>query len=376
MTRIRLVALVAVAAVGVGVLVYVTRSDNKPTTSGPRGQTSGPPLTTTPQPQRRFINVGTTNHQQFTPAQFQILAQNYEYIFFAKFHGGWDINLHHEAARTIKSMNPSVHVLPYFSTKYWFDNNRWGVTIDPAFLLRDNTGQLVHKQHAGQEQEFGTYVDLANPDYRNWALNLLSSWLQAAPYDGIFFDAADPIGDFNDDDIQQWDSLLGADRVAAYNAGIRDLIDRAKQLVGPSREIVYNGISPAAARGPGRDLDLLDVSDGALDERFCIDPKGRTMDVGPDLQLLGTVDKRLFMHTAFNDKVDAADQDRLLRYCFGSFLLAWRPGLSYFQVGTDYTADQLARVDAVLRVDLGSPTQQDQVEGDLGVRQLDRKSVV
>ncbi|MDQ6840025.1 MAG: putative glycoside hydrolase family 15 protein [Actinomycetota bacterium] len=313
-----------------------------------------------PQPDLRFISVGTNTGQQFTDDQFRVLADNFGVVMFAKFHAGWDITKQHEAASRLMAMKPDMKVYPYFSTKYWFDQNRWnGATINPAWFLRDNQGKLVGRDRKKDRNKSTapTLVDLANPEYRKWALGVMKSWLDAAPYAGIFFDAAEPIGDFGDADVARYAKLLGPERVKAYNDGMRQLLADAEKLVGPGRSVLFNGIAPSDQRGPDRNLDLLQATNGALDEFFCLDSRGNVRGIDADLSLLGQQpDKRFFMRTNYRASLPAADRDRLQRLCLGSFLLAWEPGHSSFSFGGDYTADQLGMDPPDSNVNLGAPT--------------------
>lgn len=381
-----IVALVAAVAL-VGGILYVQGSDDE---GGERagGQPVGPrspqvdPVPApsieafgTPQSERRFIRVGATGGRQFTDAEFRYLADNFNYVLFTKYHGGYDIQLHHEAARRLKELNPQIRVFPYFSAKYWYEQNRWGTEIDPTWLLRDNAGQIVDKRRGGEDVDAGDFVDLANPAYRQWAVGVLSSWLEAAPYDGISFDSADLIGDYPVKEARRWRDDLGRERIDQYNQGLRELLREADRLAGPDQEVVYNGIAPSPARGPQRGLELLDVTDGALDERFCLDADGEYNDVRADIELLGRTDQDvLFMRST--DKSDGTQKARLARYCLGAFLLGWEPGRSYFQFGDDYTVSQVETDPPVQRLDLGHPTDRSRFESSVGIRRFGRGAVL
>ncbi|MGH8905763.1 MAG: putative glycoside hydrolase [Egibacteraceae bacterium] len=312
-----------------------------------------------PQPHRRFIRVGTSDGSQFTDEQFRFLAANFDYVLFAKFHGGFDIQRQHEAARRLAELNPEIRAFPYISTKYWFEQNKWdGPPFDPAWYLRNNEGEIVYRtlRRDDSGSENVPYVDLANPEYRKWALSTIRSWLAAAPYAGISFDAAVPIGDDDDGDFIQWRRRIGQDRLNAYNAGMRTLLEGAKQLVGEDREVIYNGIAPTVVVGPNRNLGLLQVADGALNERFCIDAHGQLQTLGDDLHLMERYeDRQLFLRTNYPDDLRQDERERYGRFCLGSFLLGWRPGLSYYQFGDDYTADQLGNDISVINLPIGSP---------------------
>ena len=308
--------------------------------------------------ERRFTRIGTTDGEPLSDGEVDQLSTGYGYVLFTKFHAGWDIEAHHADTRRLNAARRDVRVFPYFSTKYWFERNEWGVELDPDWLLRDNEGELVPKLRGGEEQDDGRFIDLANPDYRDWALEVIASWLEAAPYAGVSFDAADPIGDNDPEEIERWTALIGPERIAAYNEGIRDLLDRAGDLVGPDGEVIYNGIAPNPIRGTGRDLDLLEVADGALDEKFCIDRKGEPLAIDEDLALMADVeDDRLFLRTNLPEGLSPEDRDRLRRLCVGTFLLGWVPGRTFFQIGDTYTTDQLVAENAPeVEVDVGRPT--------------------
>jgi len=374
-SRRRILVLVALATVVVVVGgVVVVRASNG---DGGGGQAKGPAPSDTPiapgpvaqgqagpayapQPDRRFIRVGTNTGQQFTDDQFRALADNFGVVLFAKFHGGYDITKQHEAASRLMAMKPDMKIYPYFSTKYWFDQNKWnGATINPAWFLRDNQGNIVGRDRKKDRNKSSgtTLVDLANPEYRKWALGVMKSWLDAAPYAGISFDAAEPIGDYGDKDVARYAKLLGPERVKAYNEGMRQLLADAEKLVGPGRSVVFNGIAPSQQRGPDRNLDLLQATNGALDEFFCLDARGNVRGIDADLSLLGQYPgKQFFMRTNYRASSPAADRDRLQRLCLGSFLMAWEPGHSSFQFGGDYTADQLGNDPPDISVNLGAPT--------------------
>jgi len=364
--------LVAVMAVVAGVVVVSSSNGdkkaantqgsgpNEPSTApGPVAQGEAGPAYA-PQPDRRFIRVGTNTGQQFTDGEYQTLADNFGVVLFTKFHAGWDVTKQHEAARRLVGMKPGIKAYPYFSTKYWFDQNRWdGAKPNDAWFLRDNQGKLVGRDRKKDRAGNGgvTLVDLANPEYRTWALGVMKTWLDAAPYAGISFDAAEPIGDYGDKDIARYAKTLGPERVKAYNDGMHQLLADAKKLVGPGRSVVFNGIAPSQPRGPERNLDFLQSADGALDERFCLDVHGDVRGIDADLTLLGQhQDKQLFMRTNYLDSFPAADRDRLQRLCLGAFLMGWEPGHSAYQFGGDYTADQLGKNPPDIAVNLGAPS--------------------
>ena len=292
-----------------------------------------------------FLNIGTVKPQsQFTQQQIQKIASEYDYVFLAKFHDGFRVESQHETARLIKAENPAVKVFPYFSAKFRYPqyDRVGGDQFDTSWLLRDKAGNVLYRDRQVDDPETIPYVDLANPAYREWALRTLGLWLSAAPYAGIYFDSAEPIGDYPAGEVAIWEARIGAERVRAYNAGMRSLLSQANQLAGLRREVVYNGFAPSAIRGPGRNLDLLELTDGALNERFCLDVKGRPQSLMEDLDLMSKIrGKRLFMRASYpiGEATGKIEQDA--RFCLGVFLMGWRPGWSFYHFGEDFTHAQL-----------------------------------
>ena len=222
-------AAIGLAVVAVVALGAVVAFDEGPGPSAPTATSRAPtPSSGSPLAGRRYVTIGTTNGQQFTEAEYRTIADSYAVVVLAKFHAGWDVELHHEAIRRLKELNPNLLAFAYMSTKYWFDANRWGdAQIEPDWFLRDDSGEVVRVTAAAYDSEskdLGSYVDVADPDYRTWLLEVARTWMAAAPYDGIRFDAADPIGDHGERDIAKWEDLLSPERIEGYNNGIVTLL--------------------------------------------------------------------------------------------------------------------------------------------------------
>ncbi len=309
---------------------------------------------------RSYITIGTNDGRQFSDAQYREIARSYQVVLFTKFHADWDVERHHEAARRLKELNPDLQIYAYMSTKYWFNGNRWGdAVIDPAWFLRDSTGAVVPVTRESQQidsKELGAYVDVSDPAYRGWLLGVAESWLQAAPYDGIRFDAADHIGDEGPRDIRRWQQLLAPERVQAYNDGIDTLLAEAGEVLRPAT-VLFNGISPSPIRGAGRNLDMLELTDGAMDENFCVSD-GEPHDIVEDVEIMERHrDKRLHLRVRIDPAAfDGSTLARLRRLCAGSFLMGWQPGFTYLNVGPNYGPDQLGQQPVELELGLGEPT--------------------
>ncbi len=305
-------------------------------------------------PERRSITVGSDG-VQFTDEQFRAIAANYGVVVFTKYHGNWDVTMAHAAVRRLKELNPDIRVYGYISTKFWFDQNNWGVPINPDWFLRDRFGALVPKVDNGVAQTDARYVDTANADYRAWVLTVAKSWMDAAPYDGIRFDAADPIGDYGQHEIKWWASLLTPEKIAAYNAGINDLLIRANDLL-PG--VLFNGFSPSDIRGPDRDLFMLDFTDGAMNEQFCTSSAGVTYDPLADIAIMAKYPTKSLQERASVDVglIGLPSTNLLARFCLGEFFMGWQPGSTHFNFGAGYGLEQLDQQPAEVNLNLGNPT--------------------
>ena len=122
----------------------------------------------------------------------------------------------------------------------------------------------------------------------------------------------------------------------------------------------------------------MNFTDGALDEQFCLTPNAR----GPyyikeDQALMeATSTDVLLMRTGFSRVFDQSKRDTYVRFCYGSFLLAWQPDSSYYQFGGSVSVGQLdPEVLDELNVNLGMPTGPVQRTGSLDSRAFDNGTV-
>ncbi len=342
-----------------------------------------------PQPERRFAAVGH-HHGQFSEAEYKAMATNYGRVIINKLHGN-TINDAHAAAKELKLRNPSLKIEIYYNTKYWYDANetRW---VEPGFnpaelepsdcpklnglckdwYLKDLSGNIIAQNKDQEPNEKAHYYDVSNPDYRKWALEVLQHWMNVAPYDGIHFDSGSDLA--NGFDGRNWDNLIGPEKVAAFNAGMKDLFIRAKQLQGV-REVTFNGISPAPFRAATRSLDKLTYTDGATDENFCISGNGiDTTNILADINILKNYgSKFILLHSSYNTKLPIANIASVGRFCHAAFLMGWVPGASQhkFALGsygsatlTDYELPELS-------LNLGHPTANYKQVGQLLSRTFD-----
>lgn len=331
---------------------------------------------------RRFATLGR-NQGQFTDGEFATLAATHSLVIVSKFHGGFDINLHHQAATELKRRNPSIRVLAYMSTKYWYERAGQGWQepgfdhgFDRSWLLRDAGGNLVPKRKDGAETDTAFVIDVANPSYRQWAVDLARHWMAVAPWDGVHFDAGNDLADGFDG--RAWSRVIGPERVTRYNAGIADLMAGVKEALGPQKLVTFNGLAPAPWKGPDRSQERLGLTDGATHESFCStrgQPNGHLIE---DLTILGShPGKHVMYHTNYPAGRPAAEAQAVGRYCHAAFLMAWQPGVSFhkFAVGA-YGAEQISQRLPELDLDLGAPTGGYSREGDLLRRDFERGTVM
>jgi len=278
-----------------------------------------------------------------------------------KFHGHWNRELQHEAARRLKELNPSIQVYAYFPASYRFDRDDYGRdTFRPEWVLYDRrTNEPIRQRR--KDEERGSFVDLSNPDYRRWALGIIADWMRQAPYAGIHFDSANPLEETDLEGARRkdWKALIGPDKVKGWNTGMRDLLLQAKRVVGPDGKVTYNGIAPTSWRA-NRNLGLLDVADGAMNERFCVDHRGQVLDkeqmledVGILVTYGGAKGKEIYEKVNGNpERMPGSDRMGVARYCLGVFLLGHQPGQTFFKFGSGYSAKRGEIQENALEIDL------------------------
>lgn len=341
----------------------------------PRSASAMP--STMPRLVNRFIAVGGGSEEngQFTADEFEALASSYDLVRIPKFHGHWDRALHHEAARTLKTLNPVIEVHAYFPMSYRFNRATYGrATWRDEYYLRDLSGNLVPDRKWA-----GFFVDLSNPDYRQWALDIIAGWMQEAPYDAIHFDNTHLFESEPDvpleDQREDWVGLLGAAKVDAWNDGLREILIRAHN-VAPA--VTYNGIAPKKHK-LNRNLDLLDIADGAMNEGFGFTQNGLRpkSEMIEDVQIMQ--DEAAYGNVIFQkanvslaEVPDPAEREVLARYLLGVFALGHEPGFTYFKLGTGYSAKFGEIEEDALEIDLemGPPFGRYWLDGAVYVRRF------
>ncbi len=339
-----------------------------------------------------FVHIGSST--RFSEGQLGKIADNYGIVNIAKFHAQWNSADQQADAKRIKSLNSNIKINVYYSSSLMFWMNK-SIGSDSRFkdyygrarsefnddwLLRDAAGNIIYLGDTDT-----AFADLSNIEYRKWAVNVISEWKLKAPYDGVFFDNSRTLGAYGKAASTSivsgwnidWNVLIGAQKVDDYNYGLNQLFIESQTKFG---DIVYNGIARRNYT-PSRNTDLLEHSNGAMNEGFCMWRKGAS-DLVPGTiytlwtpaEMLNDIEIMISSSAAphnktilqkvnhsgstaqYNDGIDVVTGSKQIkRYCFGSFLLGHRPGHTFFKYGPDYGPRELDSDPKETGLDLGSP---------------------
>ncbi len=102
----------------------------------------------------------------------------------------------------------------------------------PEWSLRDKKGNLVLKN----DRHF--QYDLSNPEMRDWWLGMVRYFANDAGCNGIFVDAIVQVERQSSTKIAEW----GEEKYQAMLEGARDLLIRSMDIMGPQRQLIFNGI--------------------------------------------------------------------------------------------------------------------------------------
>lgn len=325
-------------------------------------------------------HVGSEADESFTDSELDTLANNYDWITINRGHGNRDRDIHQADCIALKNLNPNLKISTYVPMSFRDGVDTYGAsTFLDSFFLRDTSEQKI--EQVGNAANF--YIDLGNAAYRQWMLDQITTFMESAPWDGVFFDNCLKIAIATDPTDWQyaWDTLIGQSKIDAYNAGLTTLLTDAKALSGVA-SVTWNGIARNVVR-PNRSLEHLDVSDGAFNERFVVQANGtlwpETENV-EDVDLMvtqGASGKNIiqFSNADLADHPAGAARVQLARYALGTFLLGWLPGAHYFKFGDGFRADQnslLTENADPIGIKIGPPVGAYEVVENLYRRRFDR----
>jgi hypothetical protein len=279
------------------------------------------------------------------------------------------------------------------------DHAGWGdytKTFSTDWYMKDYQGNPIGVNGSGKNNITGYLLDLTNPEYQAWALATVTDWMRQAPFAGVKFDNTNimhgnkvnmALSNINPETgkIMKMNEMLcgpGApvnadgdcDRVVAWNNGLRTILSNAvTALHAMNKEVYYNGIAESPLRGEDRNLSLLAIADGAMNENFCYVQTIETTDRLDFTSLLDDIHIMQQEAAAGKKIIETTNHHNepsklaLNGYCFGGFLMGWQPGYDFYDLISGYNIVDNDIIDypryPELDLNLGNPTAQYQQSG-------------
>lgn len=362
-----LVFTVVFSCFGVGLLVLSFAATPSSTTMPP----SAPEQPAyAPQPQRNAEWTGAA--ASYSDDQIQKLANNTSYLIDVNFSGspGQTIASHfmdvNKLVSTANQHGNNIGVLEHYNATFLYNHDL--IYLQPyinsfnnSWYLKDTKGnKIAYLASDGSIQ--GYLVDLRNPSYRAWAVNLIASIMKAAPYKGILLDSADQTigtvvrhvfsnGTANNQSMN--DLLCGpgapvnsngdCSQMAAYNDGMAALVSQVSAALHPlGDKVIYNGIAPDPIRRPVRNENLISDADIATNENFCYDETPATPDqinfepFSDDINIMHNFASKGKGVIEITDTRGSSVKQPYANYCLAGFLMGWQPGQDYYMYHISY----------------------------------------
>lgn len=176
----------------------------------------------------------------FTPAELDFLAANFELLCFEKGHAvktrGCTEEGIYEAARQIKRRNPAARVLFYWNAFINYPFYRALERFRPEWTLKDRNGAEV-RNPAGFPRP-----DLSLPEVREWWSEVAAEAVRSAPLDGIFADALPQVL------TPALPRRVGEARARAVIAGLQEMLLLTRRKMGADKIVLANGLRAADYR--------------------------------------------------------------------------------------------------------------------------------
>jgi hypothetical protein len=305
----------------------------------------------------RFIWAGNVG-QKYTDAQVANMANNYDYVVIPKWHAKWNMDpVQLQEVARIKAINPNVKVLCYWS----------GFHLYPQFsqvnVPKDHENWYVHDFNGNRllfAQKY-FWADVSNANFRKWALGILGNWMEV--FDGVAFDESHiwNVSLNGDTQIRKLKDQIGDAKLRQLNSGIRDLFDEAVAAF-PGKIFAFNGIEnwPYYYQ---RSKQLLSRVHVGVNEDFTYFkdsflPKAQTLQYINMMSDPQHTEKLFFQKTNVITPVSERKREQIGRYSFGSFLLGYQPGRSFYKFGFGRVYTVSAEIDhdpPEVLLDFGAP---------------------
>jgi len=134
------------------------------------------------------------------------------------------------------------------------------------------------------------------------------------------------------------DESLGMQLLQNHNEGLLQFLNDLRPVLN-NRLIIFNGIGRGLWR-ENRDLRVFDNGgDIALNELFCYEKKNNDFyskdELLEDIELMLSDNKAFIQQTNIPNKPTETERKHIQRFCFGNFLLGYRPGYTFFKYAED-----------------------------------------
>jgi hypothetical protein len=346
MRRSGLAAAAVVAVVVAVVLVWLLRD----TGGGPSGPAARPARTSAAAVS--FDWAGQPN-RPFTQEQLDKVASRFSVLVIAKFHAGGETGAQDDDARALAALNPSLKLFANYTMRFLPMKQLPALRtlgFQDRWLLRytqphkgNQVGEPVVKGEPGDRHS--AYVNVADPAYRAWLLDVVGKRMADAPYAGIAFDNYKRLDD-DPGTHKKWLKILGPQELAAWDRGLKQFPGEFKARF-PDKLFLFNGIA-RKKNDSDRGVDILrdTPADMAMDEFFCWDddahqlrPPDQLVEDAALLHSLGRDGKTVLDRIKFR-KPDDPKRALVSRVCSAIFLLGYVPGHGYYKFGIGPQADK------------------------------------
>ncbi len=214
---------------------------------------------------RQFGFLTITARDSLTEDQITFLAKTYSIITLNKYPGVNDrLPVMQEISRLaekLKSLNPDIQVLCYLNSVIAVPGSppTNGFLKHPEWALKDTAGKPILIRNLKN-------YDMRNPVVREYWSESCLEMVSHPSIDGVFVDAIPKFGMRNHPDTR--DALTGSNS-DALSHGAYELLRQTREVLGPDKLMIFNGIRGDTAGWADGGMKYLDHTSGCLVEHFC-----------------------------------------------------------------------------------------------------------